>query len=511
MNMRKPGCNIAENVNKKSRRRSCDEYPFLPFSTDDSQSVLPAAGYRNGTDVNNQGSNGNYWSGTLNSNNSNNAYNLNFNSNNVNNWNNNNRYNGQSVRPVTELISTLSPCLKLFHLTKELLLVDLFKAYKNARKHKRRTVSQLRFEMNMEAELVSLRNEIWERRYVPRTCVCFIIEDPKKREIFAADFRDRVVHHLYYNYTYELFERSFITDSYSCRIGKGTHYGINRLKHYIRQVSQNYTRPCFVLKLDIKGYFMNIDRRLLLEVCLDILYRMSNHLSDVCGKKWAEKLDYNLLYYLTDLIVMNDPLQNCRIKGKLSDWEGLPDSKSLFKTPEGCGLPIGNLTSQLFSNVFMNRFDQFMKRELKETAYGRYVDDSFVVGSEKATLKKLIPYIRRFLKDEMHLTLHPQKLQLVNAFYGMEFLGTFVKPYRTYVSNGTLKRMKRKIRLLHHESSSLKIRSSLNSDIGVLSHFSTYNIRRSLFYKDHFWYKWGYFGRGFLKYSLKANRKLSQK
>ena len=147
------------------------------------------------------------------------------------NWNNNNRNNGLSVRPVTEL--TGCPSSFSFKTTPEDLLLDLYRAYKDARRHKRRKDNVQRFSYNVEEELVRLRDDIFSRKYSPSPCSCFIIHDSKIREIFAADFRDRIVHHLYYNNTKTLFERSFIYDTYSCIKGRGTHFGIERLKHHI--------------------------------------------------------------------------------------------------------------------------------------------------------------------------------------------------------------------------------------------------------------------------------------
>ncbi len=151
------------------------------------------------------------------------------------------------------------------------LLTDLFKAYYDARRNKRNTPSQLRFESRLEENLIELYGELCDHRYAPRPCSCFVIEDPVKREVFASDFRDRVVHHLYYNYVAPIFERTFIYDSYSCREGKGTLFGINRLEHHLRAVTNNYTQEAYILKLDIQGYFMSIRRDLLLEKVLGTL------------------------------------------------------------------------------------------------------------------------------------------------------------------------------------------------------------------------------------------------
>ena len=474
------------------------------FSTDGCPIFLPAAGNRNGTDFNNRGSNGNCWSGSLNSNNSNNAYNLNFNSN-GNNWNNNNRNNGFSVRPVSELTARGHCNIFACKVSPEQLLVDLFRAYKDARKHKRGRKYQLEFELNLEEELVKLRDEIVARCYTPGISTCFIITDPKKREVFAAGFRDRIVHHLYYNYTRELFERTFIADSYSCRKNKGTHYGFKRLRHHIRSVSQNYTRRCYVMKTDVLGYFMHIDRERLLGICVDTLMKMSVHMSDVKGKRWCEKLDFDLLFFLSRVIIMNNPVENCRICGSADDRKGLPRSKSLFHSNPGCGLPIGNLTSQLFSNVYMNVFDEYVKRKLPGFSYGRYVDDAFFVSTSKRALRLLIPELNDFLNAKLDLQLHPGKILITDCRFGVEFLGGFCKPYRCYISNKSLCRMKRKVKMINDTVvDATKLRASVNSFLGVLSHYSAYRIKRNLFSDVSNFCKYGYFKGNFRKYVLKS-------
>ncbi len=462
---------------KTSVGKSLDESPLPTFITDGCPACLPAAGYRNGTEVNNRGSNGNYWSSTLNSNNSNNAYNLNFNSSNYD-WNNNNRYNGHTVRPVSELAS-LAP--SLYSVTRQQLLVDLYKAYKDARKHKRRRFYQLSFELDFEEELVTLRDEIMERRYKPAPSTCFIINDPKQREIFAAEFKDRVVHHLYYNYTSALFERTFITDSYSCRKGKGTHYGFKRLQHYIRRVSRNYTRRCYVMKLDIMGYFMHISRARLFDICMGTLFKMAGRESNVVGKRWCEKLDYSLLGYLSYVIIMNNPLTGCKIKGTASAWRGLPRTKSLFHSADGYGLPIGNLTSQLFSNVYLNVLDQYVRRNIPCVNYGRYVDDVFFVSTYKKELRAVVPYVRCFLHKVLGLEIHPHKLFIRDVRYGVEFLGGYAKLYRNYISNKSLCRMKRKLALLSTVGDVEYLRASVNSFLGVLSHYASFRLRKRMF------------------------------
>lgn len=452
---------------------------------------LPAAGNRNNTDLNNDGSNGNYWSSSLNTDNPNNAWNLNFNSGDAN-TNNNNRYNGFPVRPVS--VFTMTRPAPIFDTTSSRLLLDLYRAYKDARRHKRSRDYQLRFERNVGAELLRLRDAILSGIYRPGPSTCFIIHDPKMREVFAAQFRDRVVHHLLYNYIAPLLIPTFIRDSYSCISGRGTHDGIYRLEESIRRVSGNYSRSCFVLKLDIQGYFMHIHRQRLLAICLHAL-----------APFWG-RLDYPLVKYLLEVIILDDPTQNCRRRGTIVDWDGLPESKSLFHSPPGCGLPIGNLTSQLFSNVYMDLFDKYMVSLAGEGNYGRYVDDAYVVGTDAAQLRKVIPLAESFLLEQLGLHLSRNKTAIYSAYRGVEFLGAFLKPFRRYVGNRCLRRMEGKMAAWTSHPPEYPAQS-VNSFLGITSHYRAYNIRRR-------WMegvlrpmmKGGYFGRGLLTYKTFAGR-----
>ena len=457
------------------------------FSIDDCLGSVPAAGYRNGSSLNNAGSNGNYWSSTPNESNSNNAWNLNFNSSEYN-MNNNNRNNGQSVRPVIELTKKSSDDkVRHFSISKEQLLIDLYRAYKDARRHKRGRNYQLKFEFNLEENLVNLRDELINQIYKPFPSDCFIIHDPKMREVFAAHFRDRIVHHLFYNYTYEIFEKSFIYDSYSCIKKKGTHFGIKRLKHHIRSVSSGYSKPCYVLKIDIKGYFMNINRDVLLGLCRKTL------------SKHKSQFDESFVDYLLETIINSNPMDNCNVLGNIEDWCGLPDEKSLFCAKEDCGLPIGNLSSQLFSNVYMNVFDQYVKRKLKCRHYGRYVDDAYIVSGDRDYLKRLIPEISDFLYDELGLKINLHKTRIYNAYHGVEFLGAYIKPFRTYISSSSLKRIKRKVNSLEVKNKKY-LQSSINSFLGVLSHYDSYCLRRVIFGNNDKLNSAGDFDKKFLRF-----------
>lgn len=392
-----------------------------------------------------------------------------------------------------------------YHLTREQLLTDLHTAYLDARRHKRNKSYQLYFEAHAEENLESLCDELWNRRYQPLPSTCFIITDPKKREVFAAQFRDRIVHHLYFNYTHEMLERTFIADTYSCIKKRGTHYGIRRLERHIRRESKNYTRPCYVLKMDIQGYFMHINRERLLQITLRQLRKMSSHNYARGAGMWREYVDFEFLEYLTRIIIMLDPTIDCRRKGTALDWYGLPDEKSLFKSDEGCGLPIGNLTSQLFSNVYLNEFDQFMKRQMGCRHYGRYVDDFFVVSTDRRWLRSLRKPIADFLKTALGLEVNETKTVINDVRFGIEFLGAYLKPRRRYVSNRCLRRMKRKVPTLREVRSGEQMRSRLNSFLGILSHYRCYGLRKKMYFNLQEVYQYGYYLRGMKKFVLFGN------
>ena len=245
-------------------------------------------------------------------------------------------------------------------------------------------------------------------------------------------------------------------------MGKGTLFGIERLEHHIRSVSQNYTRSCYVLKLDILGYFMSICRARLYEIVTE---GIRGHAGDA------------LYPYMVDLlgkVIFNDPVKGCRFKGNQSDWDGLPPSKSLFHATPGCGLPIGNLTSQLFSNIYLNSLDQFVKRELHCRHYGRYVDDFYLVDASRDYLLSCIPRIRDFLDKELALKLHDRKVYLQEQSKGVPFLGCVLKGGRRYLTRRAYHLMHERLQeVLTYEPNPFQIRSVVNSYRGHCCHFDT--------------------------------------
>lgn len=369
-----------------------------------------------------------------------------------------------------------------YRLTRKALMADLYAAFVCAKRHKASKPYVKHFERRLMENLNAMADALLDRTYQPEPSTCFIVESPKKREVFAAQFRDRVVHHLYYNYTHRLFERTFIQDSYSCIPERGTHYGIDRMTRHIRQESRNWTRPCYALKLDIRGYFMHINRQRLLQIAAASLVCMADRRCEG-SLRWRDVIDFDFIMWLTHEIIMLDPTVGCHRAGDLSEWDGVDESKLMRNAPDGCGMPIGNLTSQLFSNVYMNPFDQMVKRLLQFMHYGRYVDDSDTISSDRQRLMDAIPVMRDFLKQELCLDLHMGKTLVTDVRQGVEFLGAFILPHRTYISRRSLERMETGVENIDTTDAEATYRS-VNSYLGVLGHYSSYNIRRRLFLQE---------------------------
>ncbi|MDR1227306.1 MAG: RNA-directed DNA polymerase [Prevotellaceae bacterium] len=365
-------------------------------------------------------------------------------------------------------------------ITHEQLLEDLYIAYLEARRHKRSTCNQLRFELQQERELLELHEAIVARAYMPRRSVAFMVHKPVMREVFCADFADRVVHHLIFNYINPLFEQLFIPTSFSCRKGKGTLYGIRTLQHHMEQCTKGYTREAYILKLDIQGYFMNISRRRLYGQLEDVLLRVRYQpITPNVAEVWDDRLDYDLVLYLLRVVVFNDPVKGCLVKGSRSEWNGLPPSKSLFNRPEGVGLPIGNLTSQLFSNIYLNQFDHWMMEELNCAYYGRYVDDFYIVHHDAGYLKSLIPKVREYLKAELGLTLHPAKVYFQSCQRGCSFLGAFVKGKQCYAGRRLRSHFKMAVAAgVHPCADEQQVVARMNSYLGLLRHYLTRTLRK---------------------------------
>jgi hypothetical protein len=273
------------------------------------------------------------------------------------------------------------------------------------------------------------------------------------------------VHHLVFNRLNPFVETKLIRDCYSCRKGKGTGDGIARLDRHIRSVTRNFTEDAYVLKLDIQGYFMSIDRRRL----WDIVEKLTR---EAHNKGMLER--YEETAYLLHKIIFNNPTDGCFFKSPRRLWDGLPQSKSLFYSKENCGLPIGNLTSQMFSNVYLYEFDNWVKRDLKIEHYGRYVDDFYVPHKDKKVLIDVKNRITEFLKERYGLVVHPNKIYLQHLNHGVTFLGVHLMPYRKYIRHRSLAAIRYH---LHLADKSLRDRVENTPDFKELClHRSRFNV-----------------------------------
>lgn len=356
----------------------------------------------------------------------------------------------------------------------------LFEAYYDCRKNKRRTINALSFEVDFEQNLVDLWRDINNHKYYPGRSIAFIVTKPVLREVFAADFRDRVVHHLIINKLNHIFESKFIEDSYSCREGKGTLYGVKKIAKYLKECSNNYTQDCYILKMDIKSFFMSIDKRILFRKVRELI--VENYF----------EADKELMIELVHKIIFNNPEKNCHIKGKRSDWKDLPKSKSLFTTSPFKGLPIGNLTSQIFANYYMSEFDDYVKKDLGIEYYGRYVDDFVIIHKNKRFLIEIQDKMKEFMWQKLGLTLHPKKVYLQHYTKGVKFIGAVIKPHREYIANRTKGNLYEKMDIYNkqivNDYKSVRnnlddVVSSINSYLGFMIHYKSFNIRKKMLEK----------------------------
>lgn len=285
---------------------------------------------------------------------------------------------------------------------------NIHRQYLLCRKNKRNTINALRFEVDQERQLFALHQELNDRTYRPGRSVCFFAEKPKLREIFAADFRDRIVHHILVDSLEKKWEPVFIHDSYACRKGKGIHQGVSRLRKFIRQVSCNGSRRAWYLQLDIKNYFMSMDK--------EILFSLVRKRCDDPDALW-----------LSRLLIFHDCTVKPVMRGNVKLARLLPPHKTLFQAGPGKGLPIGNLNSQFFANVYLNSLDQFVKHQLKCHHYLRYCDDFILLGESRHQLEAWEKSIHHFLSTNLLLTLNPRARRLLPVSNGINFLGYIVR------------------------------------------------------------------------------------
>ena len=366
--------------------------------------------------------------------------------------NNNNKNNSNVVRAVSEFY------MNMFKVE------DIFEAYYACLKNKRGTESAIKFEMNYIKNCISLYRDLSERTYKPSASIAFIVTKPRKREIFAANFRDRVLHHLVDLKLRPLIEKELIDRTFNNRVGKGTSGCVIQLKKDLEGSGEND----WICKMDMKGFFMSIRKSLTIEMVCNFI-----------NEKYFED-DKDDLKWLITVLISDNPEKYCIRRSAKEMWDDLDKNKSLFTIDDDLGLPIGNLISQLFANFYLNEFDHYVHEELGFSRYGRYVDDFYIIG-EKEKILSAIPLIREKLKD-VGITLHPHKFYLQHASKGCEMVGAVVKKNRMYVHNRTVNNAFRKIERMtqHKRSATEKDLASVNSYLGFMGMYSSYNIRRKL-------------------------------
>ena len=299
------------------------------------------------------------------------------------------------------------------------------------------------FPVNLFDNILLLHNSLANKTYRHSGYEYFKIADPKPRDIHKASVRDRLLHHAIYRQLYPFFERMFIADSFSCQLNKGTHKAVRRFKSMANCVSRNNTRACWVLQCDIKKFFASIDHGVLLKT-------------------------------------LNQYIPNKDIMWLLEEVIGS------FSLKPQKGLPLGNLTSQLFVNVYMNSFDQFVKHKLKAKFYCRYADDFVIVHEDRTFLKGVLVPINRFLNEELLLKLHPNKVNIRKYSQGIDFLGYIIFPHHIVLRTKTKRRMYKKVQfrrseleydLIDEES----FYQTLQSYLGILKHCESYKNKLELF------------------------------
>jgi hypothetical protein len=367
-------------------------------------------------------------------------------------------------------------------------------AYLECRKHKRKTPEAMKFELNMISNLYKLYEQINDGSYVIGSSKCFIVVRPNCREVFAASFIDRIVHHVITMRLEPLLDRYFISNVFNCRRNKGTLCGGKNLYRVINSANPDY----YIVKYDIRGFFMHIDK--------DILWKKIYHFTNTHYKG----RDKRILLWLCKLVVYNNPTLNCRFKSPAWLWDRLPKGKSLFDTPEGIGLPIGNITSQIFANLYFAEFDLRMYQKYGDN-YGRYVDDFYCI-SYKEDLMKDKPLLKYELK-KLNLELHPSKFYLQPVSKGAKFIGTVSLPGRFYVSNRTVGNFWQKISYFNHmidKDPTVSFRkrqdfiASMNSYLGYLKHEDAFNIIcRNLKLIDKRWFECTYIDKTMYKICIK--------
>lgn len=355
----------------------------------------------------------------------------------------------------------------------------LYAAYKKSIKRKRSQLSAIEFSYSVENNLFQLLYALQNRTYTHNRFKCFVVTKPVIREVFCSQFKDRVVQHLLLTEIEPLFEPAFIYDSYACRKNKGTHLAIKRVQQAIQSSEDRYKKAALYLQIDISGFFMSIDKSKLYAIT-------KKHLLDNYKKYGKSDEWLSEIVWLTEQIIFADPIKHHIKTGDLNLFKTVPPRKSLFaNTQEGKGLPIGNLSSQFFANVYLNELDQFAKRTLKCSYYFRYVDDMVILHYDKNYLCELQEQINAFLQERLFIQLNKNKTHLQLCEKGIDFLGYIIRKKYILVRKRVVNNLKQKLWYYQRNKfSDLYALKNMNHTIrsyyGHFKHANSYRLVKSI-------------------------------
>lgn len=324
--------------------------------------------------------------------------------------------------------------IQLSHTFEDIISIEnLLEAWKEFVRGKRNKKDVQEFSLRLMDNILSLHNDLTNHTYTHGGYQAFKINDPKPRDIHKAQVRDRLLHHAVYRILYPFFDKTFIADSYSCRNNKGTHKALNKFREFAYKVGKNNTKTCWILKCDIRKFFANIDHNILISSLKEYIP------------------DKDIIWLLLSVT------GSFSTEGKIS-----------------VGLPLGNLTSQLFVNIYMNKFDRFVKHKLKAKHYIRYADDFLFLSEDKIWLENQIMPIKELLYGELKLELHPNKVFIKTLSSGVDFLGWVNFPDHRVLRTKTKKRMFKKIK----ENPK---RETVDSYLGMLTWGNGKGLEREMF------------------------------
>ena len=408
--------------------------------------------------------------------------------NNGNSNNNNNRNNSNRVRAVAVADDKVAY---------DISLESIVEAFEDCRRNKKSSNDYIQFLSNYQSEIVRVWQDIRYGRYAPGKSKCFVVEWPVYREVFAADFADRIVHHWWSLRVNPLLEQRFTEQgdvSKNCRVGHGVHSAVKDAQKMVDEHPD-----WWVGRFDIEGFFMSMDKALLYEM-LDMFIR-DNYKGD----------DLQCLLYVTRVIVFHCPQENCIRRSSIEKWSHIPPRKTLFGQPREKGCAIGNLPSQLSANFYASVLDHWILNVKGYKHYLRFVDDFIIFMETREELVALVSELNKFLKEQLLVNLHPKKIYIQPVRNGVLFVGAMIRPGRTYISNRTRGKMYNKLRFYNKmadEGKALqfldKFVASMNSYLGMMVHYRTFKIRRKVYENTSpIWWQYIYMANDYKKYVIK--------